>query len=302
MEYGVYIQHTSEGGMILVCLYVDDVLLTRSCSDEIMKFKKVLMNEFEMTGMGNMIYFIGMEILYSKKGIILYQLKYELELLKRFELTNCKIAIALAETNHKLDSDVEDDDVDAKTFKQLDLKIKVNKHMKLMIDNKSSISLTKNPVLHGRSKYLCPEPYPEENLEFLKSQNIRLFQFGIEGKTEVSLPILSDSIMEALKILLDVRNHPVLIHCKRGKHRTGCVVGCFRKMQNWCLSSVFEEYQRYAGAKSRTTDLTFIEMFDIINLRQCLYSIIYQYQGASKKRRLMYQGETTQKPPRLTSF
>ncbi|XP_050915679.1 tyrosine-protein phosphatase DSP3 [Lathyrus oleraceus] len=150
--------------------------------------------------------------------------------------------------------------------------------------------------------YLCPEPYPEENLEFLKSQNIRLFQFGIEGKTEVSLPILSDSIMEALKILLNVRNHPVLIHCKRGKHRTGCVVGCFRKMQNWCLSSVFEEYQRYAGAKSRTTDLTFIEMFDIINLRQCLYSIIYQYQGASKKRRLMYQGETTQKPPRLTSF
>ncbi|XP_050897583.1 tyrosine-protein phosphatase DSP3 [Lathyrus oleraceus] len=150
--------------------------------------------------------------------------------------------------------------------------------------------------------YLCPEPYPEENLEFLKSQNIRLFQFGIEGKTEVSLPILSDSIMEALKILLDVRNHPVLIHCKRGKHRTGCVVGCFRKMQNWCLSSMFEEYQRYAGAKSRTADLTFIEMFDIINLRQCLYSIIYQYQGASKKRRLMYQGETTQKPPRLTSF
>ncbi|KAI5411860.1 Tyrosine-protein phosphatase dsp3 [Lathyrus oleraceus] len=149
---------------------------------------------------------------------------------------------------------------------------------------------------------MCPEPYPEENLEFLKSQNIRLFQFGIEGKTEVSLPILSDSIMEALKILLDVRNHPVLIHCKRGKHRTGCVVGCFRKMQNWCLSFVFEEYQRYAGAKSRTTDLTFIEMFDIINLRQCLYSIIYQYQGASKKRRLMYQGETTQKPPRLTSF
>ncbi|XP_050894338.1 tyrosine-protein phosphatase DSP3 [Lathyrus oleraceus] len=150
--------------------------------------------------------------------------------------------------------------------------------------------------------YLCPEPYPEENLEFLKSQNIRLFQFGIEGKTEVSLPNLSDSIMEALKILLDVRNHPVLIHCKRGKHRTGCVVGCFRKMQNWCLSSVFEEYQRYAGAKSRTMDLTFIEMFDIINLRQCLYSIIYQYQGASKKHRLMYQGETTQKPPRLTSF
>ncbi|QCE12481.1 tyrosine-protein phosphatase DSP5 isoform X1 [Vigna unguiculata] len=150
--------------------------------------------------------------------------------------------------------------------------------------------------------YLCPEPYPEENLEFLRSQNIRLFQFAIEGKTDISTPILKDSVMDALKVLIDVRNHPVLIHCKRGKHRTGCLVGCLRKLQNWCLSSVFEEYQRFAGAKSRTMDLTFIEMFDILSLSQCLYSIIYQYHGyGSKKRRLLYKDENLQKP-RLTSF
>lgn len=35
------------------------------------------------------------------------------------------------------------------------------------------------------SRYLCPEPYPEENLEFLRSQNIQLLQFGIEGKTVI---------------------------------------------------------------------------------------------------------------------
>ncbi|KAG5008206.1 hypothetical protein AAZX31_09G229600 [Glycine max] len=148
--------------------------------------------------------------------------------------------------------------------------------------------------------YLCPEPYPEENLDFLRSQNIRLFQFGIEGKTDISMPILKDSIMDALEVLIDVRNHPVLIHCKRGKHRTGCLVGCLRKLQNWCLSSVFEEYQRFAGAKSRTMDLAFIEMFDVLSLSQCLYSIIYQYHG-SKKRRLLYKDENLQKP-RLTSF
>jgi len=39
------------------------------------------------------------------------------------------------------------------------------------------------------------------------------------------------------------------------QHRTGCVVGCLRKLQSWCLSSVFEEYKQFAGAKSRTTDL-----------------------------------------------
>ncbi|KAJ8747071.1 hypothetical protein K2173_014449 [Erythroxylum novogranatense] len=65
--------------------------------------------------------------------------------------------------------------------------------------------------------YLCPEPYPEENLKFLDSHSIKLFQFGIEGKTESSVPIPTNTIMEALKVLIDVRNHPVLIHCKRGK-------------------------------------------------------------------------------------
>lgn len=30
-------------------------------------------------------------------------------------------------------------------------------------------------------RYLCPEPYPESNTEFLKSNGITLFQFGIEG-------------------------------------------------------------------------------------------------------------------------
>ncbi|XP_038702975.1 tyrosine-protein phosphatase DSP3-like [Tripterygium wilfordii] len=145
--------------------------------------------------------------------------------------------------------------------------------------------------------YLCPEPYPEENFEFLRSQNIQLFQFGMEGKTEPPVSIPKDPIMKALKVLTDVRNHPILIHCKRGKHRTGCLVGCFRKLQNWCLSSVFEEYQRFAGKKSRTTDLQFMETFDVLSLRQCLYSLIYQYQGyGSKKRRLLYMEENAQKP------
>lgn len=57
-----------------------------------------------------------MEILHSKKGIIVHQLKYQLELLKRFELMNCKSGVTPAETNHKLDSNVDGEDVDDITF------------------------------------------------------------------------------------------------------------------------------------------------------------------------------------------
>ena len=31
------------------------------------------------------------------------------------------------------------------------------------------------------SRYMCPEPYPEDNIEFIKNNGIKLYQFGIEG-------------------------------------------------------------------------------------------------------------------------
>ena len=35
----------------------------------------------------------------------------------------------------------------------------------------------------------------------------------------------------------------------QGTHRTGCVVACLRKLEEWCLTSIFDEYRRYAGTK-----------------------------------------------------
>ncbi|KAL2325274.1 hypothetical protein Fmac_024332 [Flemingia macrophylla] len=61
------------------------------------------------------------------------------------------------------------------------------------------------------------------------------------------------------------------------------------------IASVSEEYKQFAGAKSTTTDLKFIETFDVLTLRQGLNSIIYQY-FASKKPRFKYIDENSQKP------
>lgn len=71
-----------------------------------------------------------------------------------------------------------------------------------------------------------------------------------------------DVIAEALRIASDPPNWPILIHCNQGKHRTGCVVGCFRRMQRWSLSLIFEEYRRYSYPKIRPLDQLMIERFD----------------------------------------
>ncbi|KAK0578959.1 hypothetical protein LWI29_019046 [Acer saccharum] len=115
--------------------------------------------------------------------------------------------------------------------------------------------------------YLCPEPYPDSMNEFLKANGIRLFQFAIDGGKEPFVNIPEETIREALQVVLDVRNHPILIHCKRGKHRTGCLVGCLRKLQKWCLSSIFDEYQRFAAAKARVSDQRFMELFDVSSFK-----------------------------------
>lgn len=71
-----------------------------------------------------------------------------------------------------------------------------------------------------------------------------------------------EHIRLSLDLLCDTRNHPVLIHSNKGKHRSGVLVACARKiLMNWVYSSVKSEYTHFAGEKGKT-DLEFIEGFE----------------------------------------
>lgn len=115
---------------------------------------------------------------------------------------------------------------------------------------------------------LIPEEYPVENGKFNEINNIKMFQIGLSGNKEPFVKIKPELVTEALKIVLNPENQPILIHCNRGKHRTGCVVGCIRRMQNWSQSMIFDEYRRYAYPKERPLDQQFIEMYDIEDIKR----------------------------------
>lgn len=53
-------------------------------------------------------------------------------------------------------------------------------------------------------------------------------------------------LWEALKRVTDADNHPMLLACRTGELQTSAVVGCLRRLQDWPLSSVMDEYDRYA--------------------------------------------------------
>lgn len=71
------------------------------------------------------------------------------------------------------------------------------------------------------------------------------------------------SIVSALQTIVDKENYPLLVCCGMGRHRTGTVIGCLRRIMDWNLASVSEEYRRFTGSRGgRILVELLIETFD----------------------------------------
>jgi len=110
--------------------------------------------------------------------------------------------------------------------------------------------------------YLCPDKYMESNRIYFEEEGIHLFQFGMRGNLEPFVEISNAMMCQALAKVIDKRHHPILIHCQKGNHRTGCLVGCMRRLMNWSLTSIQAEYRRFTGANVRLLDMLQFELFD----------------------------------------
>ncbi|WJX72888.1 hypothetical protein P8452_56724 [Trifolium repens] len=118
-EHGVYVKKSSSDNLIILCLYVDDLLITGSDENEISDFKIELMREFEMTDLGHISYFLGIEFYKSSRGLLMHQKRYASEVLKRFDMVNCNHAVTPAEARLQLTKGSEDADVDPTQFRRL---------------------------------------------------------------------------------------------------------------------------------------------------------------------------------------
>ncbi len=111
--------------------------------------------------------------------------------------------------------------------------------------------------------YLSPDEPDSVYLEWLDYHRIELVHLGRDEARSSSWNILSEeTVLKALRIILDKSNHPLHIMDHLGRHQTGTVLGCLRKAQQWSLTSIFEEYRRFAGSKMRPMNEQFIELFD----------------------------------------
>jgi hypothetical protein len=83
------------------------------------EFKIAMQDEFEMTDLGSMKYFLGLEIDQSENGIFISQKKYAKDVLKRFRMDNCNPANTPIVTGTQLSKSDKGGDINPTLYKKL---------------------------------------------------------------------------------------------------------------------------------------------------------------------------------------
>eukprot|EP00253_Pinus_taeda_P001581 PITA_01581 len=107
-----------ENEPLILVLYVDDLFLTGS-SRLIKDYKKNLATEFDMKDLGQMHYFLGLEVWQQKGEIFLGQGRYATKILKRFRMQEGRPMATSLITNWKKIDALEDKDEDPTLYTQL---------------------------------------------------------------------------------------------------------------------------------------------------------------------------------------
>ncbi|XP_068311223.1 uncharacterized mitochondrial protein AtMg00810-like [Pyrus communis] len=82
-------------------------------------FKNSMIAEFDMTDLGKMKYFLGIEVMQTTTGFFIRQQKYVQEVLERFHMENCNPVGTPTKPGLKLTSDLDGERVDSTYFKQI---------------------------------------------------------------------------------------------------------------------------------------------------------------------------------------
>ncbi|KAG6496256.1 hypothetical protein ZIOFF_044115 [Zingiber officinale] len=117
-EHALYVRADNDN-ILLVSLYVDDLIVTGSSPQMIKSFKEVMAKAFDMTDMGLMSYFLGLEVKQGVDGIFMTQEQYANEVLKRFRMDDCNPINTLVDYGTKLSKNEEGKTVDPTRFKSL---------------------------------------------------------------------------------------------------------------------------------------------------------------------------------------
>ncbi|GJV54487.1 putative ribonuclease H-like domain-containing protein [Tanacetum coccineum] len=105
--------------IILVQVYVDDIIFGSTKKSWCDEFEALMKSRFQMSSMGELTFFLGLQVKQKPDGIFISQDKYVAEILKKFDFANVKTASTPIETQKPLVKDEEASDVDVHLYRSM---------------------------------------------------------------------------------------------------------------------------------------------------------------------------------------
>ncbi|GJU82007.1 retrovirus-related pol polyprotein from transposon TNT 1-94 [Tanacetum coccineum] len=104
--------------ILLVQVYVDDIIFGSTNPDFSKRFANLMKNNFEMSMMGELKFFLGLQVHQSPRGIFISQSQYAIELLKKHGLDEC-VSMSTPMATERLDADLQGTPTDQTTYRRM---------------------------------------------------------------------------------------------------------------------------------------------------------------------------------------
>ncbi|XP_043721091.1 uncharacterized mitochondrial protein AtMg00810-like [Telopea speciosissima] len=118
VDSNLYIRSVDSSPLVVV-VYVDDIIFRAHNSELCKEFAERMQTEFEMSMLGELSFFLGLQVKQMKNGIFISQAKYIKEMLKKFNMEDCKPVSTPIMTSCKLSKDDDSPAVDHTMYKSM---------------------------------------------------------------------------------------------------------------------------------------------------------------------------------------
>ncbi|GJU19758.1 putative ribonuclease H-like domain-containing protein [Tanacetum coccineum] len=100
-------------------VYVDDIIFGSTKKSLCVEFEQMMHKRFQMSSIGELTFFLGLQVKQKDDGIFINQDKYVADILKKFDFSSVKTASTLMEPNKALIKDAEVEDVDVHLYRSM---------------------------------------------------------------------------------------------------------------------------------------------------------------------------------------
>ncbi|KAI3714975.1 hypothetical protein L6452_21938 [Arctium lappa] len=109
----------SKKDTLLVQIYVDDIIFGSTKDQMCRDFEELMHKSFKMSSMGELTFFLGLQVKQQKDGIFISQSKYVQDILDKYGLSDSKPASTPMETHKQITADLEGEDVDVHLYRSM---------------------------------------------------------------------------------------------------------------------------------------------------------------------------------------